>query len=120
MYSQIESSQARGSAGLGIGLALVRTLVELHGGVVDAESEGRDRGCTFTVRLPLASGIADEHLATKKNIPHSSRSFRVLVVDDLRAMRMISTKLLQALGHEVQAAENGQVAIEMLTHSGPM
>ncbi len=119
MYSQIENSQARGSAGLGIGLALVRTLVELHGGVVDAESEGADCGCTFTVRLPLASGIMEEHLATKKNIPHSSRSFRVLVVDDLRAMRMVSTKLLQALGHEVQAAENGQVAVEMLNSFRP-
>lgn len=119
MYSQIENSQARGSAGLGIGLALVRTIVELHGGVVDVESEGSNLGSTFTVRLPLASGIVDEHLSTKKHSPHSSRSFRVLVVDDLRAMRMISTKLLTALGHEVQAAENGEAAIEILKSFRP-
>lgn len=119
MYSQIENAQARGSAGLGIGLALVRTLVELHGGVVDAESAGADRGSTFTVRLPLATGKLGEHVASKKKIPHSSRSFRVLVVDDLRAMRIVSTKLLQALGHEVQAAENGEAALEMLKSFRP-
>ena len=114
MYSQIENAQARGSAGLGIGLALVRTLVELHGGIVDAESAGAGRGSTFTVRLPLATGILGEHTSLKKKTPRSSRSFRVLVVDDLRAMRMVSTKLLQALGHEVQAAENGEAALKML------
>lgn len=119
MYSQIENAQARGSAGLGIGLALVRTLVELHGGVVDAASAGAGCGSTFTVRLPLATGILGEHVTAKKNARHSTRSFRVLVVDDLRALRIVSTKLLQKLGHEVRAAENGQAALKILESFQP-
>ncbi len=118
MYSQIENSQERGSAGLGIGLALVRTLVELHGGYVDAQSPGLSCGSTFTVRLPLATGIPGERTA-KEPRPQSSRSFRVLVVDDLRAMRIVSTKLLEALGHQVQSAENGDMALEMIDSFKP-
>lgn len=119
MYSQIENAQARGSAGLGIGLALVRTLVELHGGSVDAVSAGISRGSTFTVRLPLASSILVEHVAAKKSDRNSTRAFRVLVVDDLRAMRIVSTKLLEKLGHEVQSAENGVVALKTLESFRP-
>ncbi|MDZ4850598.1 MAG: response regulator [Pirellulaceae bacterium] len=118
MYSQIESAQGRGSAGLGIGLALVRTLVDLHGGCVDAESPGPNCGSTFTVRLPLVTGILLEN-ASKRVAKHSSLSYRVLVVDDMRAMRVVTEQLLVKLGHTVQLAENGKLALEMMDSFKP-
>jgi CheY-like chemotaxis protein len=114
MYTQIESAHERGSAGLGIGLALVKTLVELHGGLVQAESDGPNCGSTFTVRLPLAVGTHLENAASKTVSGHSTRLFRVLVVDDMRAMRFVTEQLLTKLGHEVQVAENGKHALELL------
>ncbi len=119
MYSQIESARGRGLAGLGIGLALVRTLVELHGGSVEVESDGPERGSTFTVKLPLATGIVEENISSKEIFNHSKRSLRVLVVDDMRAMRVVTQQLLQKLGHEVQVAENGEVALKKLDSFKP-
>ena len=89
-------------------LALVKSLVQLHGGFVDAESDGPNCGSTFTVRLPLAVGILPENTSAKAP---SNRSSRVLVVDDMRAMRISTQRLLEKLGHEVQVAENGQDAL---------
>lgn len=114
MYTQIESAHERGSAGLGIGLALVKTLVELHGGLVEAESVGPNCGSTFTVRLPLAVGAHPGNAASKAVSSQSTRLFRVLVVDDMRAMRLVTEQLLRKLGHEVKVAENGKHALELL------
>lgn len=119
LYAQIEGAQGRGSAGLGIGLALVKSLVELHGGSVDVESGGLDCGSTFTVKLPLAQGIFGENVIAKVVSNNSSRPFRVLVVDDLRAIRFVTEQLLKKLGHEVQVAENGQLALAMLESFKP-
>jgi CheY-like chemotaxis protein len=114
MYSQIESAHERGSTGLGIGLALVKTLVELHGGLVEAESDGPNCGSTFTVRLPIAAGICSGNATSKMVSSHSTRSFRVLVVDDMRAMRVVTEQLLRKLGHDVRVAEDGKQALELL------
>lgn len=119
MYSQIEGAHDRRSVGLGIGLALVKTLVELHDGFVNAESEGPNLGSTFTVQLPLVSGIQLESLAPQTVSGHSSRSCRILVVDDMRAMRVVTEQLLVKLGHTVQVAENGKMALEMLDSFRP-
>ena len=119
MYSQIENMQGRGSTGLGVGLALVKTLVELHGGFVDAASDGPNCGSTLTIRLPLAIGQLQENASSKVIFDRTSLSVRVLVVDDLRAMRIITQQLLEKLGHEVQVAENGVVALEKLDSFQP-
>lgn len=119
MNAQIKGTQGRGSAGLGIGLAIVKSLVELHDGTVDAKSVGLDCGSTFTVELPLATEILDEQVLTKVASNHSSRSFRVLVVDDMRAKRFVKEQLLKKLGHQVQVAENGQLALEKLNSFKP-
>ena len=114
MYEQVETAQGCRSAGLGIGLALVSSLVELHDGVVTADSDGLDCGSTFTVRLPLVSGIYTDVAFTNVVSDHSSRQRRVLVVDDVRAMRFVTKQLLEKLGHEVVVAENGKIALQIL------
>ena len=112
MFSQADDTLERGSAGLGIGLTLVKTLVELHGGTVVAQSEGVGKGSTFTVRLPA---VAD--LSSSTTVPAimaeavSARSFKVLIVEDMRALRVITTRLLEKLGHEVEFVENGPLAL---------
>ncbi len=112
MFSQAEDTLERGSAGLGIGLTLVKTLVELHDGSVVARSDGIGKGSTFTVRLPaIGDPVAESSL--RGNTPDAAaiRSFKVLVVEDMRALRLITARLLEKLGHEVQCVENGQLAL---------
>lgn len=119
MYDQVETAHECRSAGLGIGLALVRSLVELHGGIVAAESDGLDCGSTFTVRLPLVTGIRGDNVLSNIASDYSLRQFRVLVVDDVRAMRLVTKQLLEKIGHEVRVAENGRSALEILDSFEP-
>ncbi len=119
MYEQVETAQGCRSAGLGIGLALVRSLVELHGGIVTAVSDGLDCGSTFTVRLPFVTGINRANVLSSVVPDRPSRQRRVLVVDDVRAMRFVTKQLLEKLGHEVQVAENGRSALEVLDSFKP-
>ncbi len=123
MFAQVDDSLGRGEAGLGIGLTLVKTLVELHRGTVVAESEGIEKGSVFTVCLPLANPnteipVEDVGNSTKE-WPVYDRCYQVLVVEDLRALRMIMAKLLEKLGHRVQVAENGLEALESMTNVTP-
>lgn len=115
MFSQEDDTLERGSAGLGIGLTLVKTLVELHDGTVVAESEGIGKGSTFTVRLPT---VAKPQSTTTNPVISvqraSTRSFKVLIVEDMRALRVITARLLEKLGHVVQFAENGPLALSKL------
>ena len=107
MFTQASGSAYRVQGGLGIGLSLVRRLVELHGGTVSASSEGEGRGSSFTVRLPLAG--ADALPATRESgrPPGPARGLRVLVVDDnIDAAESLSA-LLQMAGHEVTVARDG-------------
>jgi len=115
MFSQTGDSLERGCAGLGIGLMLVRTMVELHGGTVAAHSEGLGKGSEFVVRLPASiespvPGLIDESIVT--DCP--SRSFKILIVEDMRALAMILARLLTKLNHEVRVVDSGAAAIEML------
>lgn len=115
MFSQAEDTVERGSAGLGIGLTLVKTLVELHEGTVIAESDGLGKGSTFTVRLPAVAEVASSKGALAVNTQAAlARSFKVLVVEDMRALRVITARLLEKLGHEVEFAENGPLALGKL------
>jgi PAS domain S-box-containing protein len=111
-FSQQDSTTGRRHGGLGLGLAIVRRLVELHGGFVRAESEGENRGSTFTITLPVAEGeappsresllssIASESQA---DLP-SLDGVRVLVVDDLAEARELITFALAGKGAEVRTA----------------
>ncbi len=120
MFAQVDDSLGRGNAGLGIGLTLVKTLVELHRGTVVAQSDGIGLGSTFTVRIPFAAASADTVAEEPiKEWPICTRTFNVLVVEDMRALRTIMARLLEKLGHRVQVAEDGLSALEALTGFNP-
>ena len=117
MFSQINDSVERGTAGLGIGLTLVRTLVELHGGTVSAHSSGVDQGSEFSIKLPVA--VPADKLSpvdTAPNIAIPIRPRRVLIVDDMRALSVILSRLLSKLGHDVHVVDSGPAALEELKH----
>jgi signal transduction histidine kinase len=101
--------------GLGIGLALVRRLVEMHEGTVEARSEGRGHGSQFIVRLPLsqahATNTIGEPMASYAT-PHPERR-RILVADDNRDAAEALSTLLEALGHDVRVAHDGAEALEV-------
>jgi PAS domain S-box-containing protein len=114
MFSQVDRSIERSTGGLGIGLALVKGLVEMHGGAVTAESEGPGRGSTFTVRLPALEDRAERVAeSTDQEGPSTNgRKRRVLVVDDNRDSATSLAKLLRLLGDEVRIAHDGVEAVE--------
>jgi CheY-like chemotaxis protein len=111
MFSQVAGTSGRSDGGLGIGLALVKGLVDLHGGSIRADSDGPGRGSTFTVRLPLADAgavrAAERSDAARR--PGSAR--RVLVVDDNRDAADSLGLLLQLAGHDVRVAHDGVAAL---------
>jgi PAS domain S-box-containing protein len=110
MFRQVDTSLERTHGGLGIGLALVKTLIELHGGSVSVSSQGPGRGSEFTVRLPLAAQPAEA--APAKVTAAASASRRVLVVDDNADGAESLAMLLQFDGHETLMAHDGREAIE--------
>jgi CheY-like chemotaxis protein len=105
------ADQARG--GLGIGLTLVRSLVEMHGGGVEARSAGLGRGSEFIVRLPL-SGVAEGALPHPPGTGGLASSHRVLVVDENRDAADSLGVLLTLLGAETRSATDGGAALEAL------
>ncbi|HEX4611177.1 MAG TPA: ATP-binding protein, partial [Urbifossiella sp.] len=111
LFTQVGKHLDRAQGGLGIGLSLVRRLVEMHGGEVTAESGGPGRGSTFTVRVPLGPGPAEAAAAGGTQTAAPRRGRRVLVVDDnVDAAESLAT-LLGLLGHETAVAHTGPDAI---------
>ncbi len=115
LFAQVDSSIDRSQGGLGIGLALVRMLVEMHGGRVAARSESTGQGSEFTVRLPLAPGEAHagaEEDRTTVGAPCPAKPCRILLVDDNVDMLQAMARLLELSGHEVVTAQDGPTAVE--------
>ena len=112
MFTQLPGSSLHSQGGLGIGLTLVRRLVELHGGSVEAHSEGIGKGSEFVVRLPLApvESTNDQH-AAQPDADRDPDPRRILVVDDNRDAADSLCMLLKARGHEVRVAYDGLEAV---------
>jgi CheY-like chemotaxis protein len=118
LFVQGERTLDRAQGGLGIGLTLVRRLVELHRGTVSAFSEGPGRGSIFTVRLPKVAAprtvqalVAEDHSDTVTR--------RVLVIEDNRDAREMFRVMLELAGHEVLEAEEGLRGLELLKAERP-
>jgi signal transduction histidine kinase len=118
MFVQAKRSIERSHGGLGIGLTLVRSLVEMQDGSVEAKSAGPGRGSTFTVRLPLASLQGDIGLAEAEERTPLAPA-RVLVADDNRDAAAMLTAYLEAMGCEVATAYDGRAALEIAERFRP-
>ena len=105
MFSQVDRSLERSQGGLGIGLTLVKRLVEMHGGSVEARSEGLGKGSEFVVRLPVAgpshpaAGPREEPSTRPPAVP---RRRRILVVDDNRTAAISLAMMLRLMGNEIR------------------
>jgi PAS domain S-box-containing protein len=113
MFSQAQNAVARSEGGLGIGLALVQGLVKLHGGSIEAHSEGVNRGSTFIVRLPIVPEASPAMTSSAEEPATRGSSLRVLVVDDNRDGATTSAMFLELCGHRVQAVYSAREALEV-------
>jgi CheY-like chemotaxis protein len=121
MFSQVGRNMHHAQGGLGIGLSLVRQLVDLHGGTVAAHSEGVGRGSSFVVRLPLVPALppADTDAATPDKAAVQRCSLRVLVTDDNADAAMTLAALLEMHGHQVHVANDGPSALDIAARTLP-
>jgi signal transduction histidine kinase/CheY-like chemotaxis protein len=113
LFSRVESQRNQSVGGLGIGLALVKSLVEMHGGSVSVTSAGVGRGSEFVVRLPvaIAETTAVQSVGNESRLAPAVRSVRVLVVDDNADSADTLAMLLQLIGHDVRKAGNALEAL---------
>ncbi|HEY9422376.1 MAG TPA: PAS domain S-box protein, partial [Thermoanaerobaculia bacterium] len=114
MFVQVDQTLDRAHGGLGIGLTLVKNLVELHGGTVEAKSDGPGRGSEFVVRLPALNGDLTQPAAEASSAPHPSLPMpgcRVLVVDDVKPSADTLSMMLAGLGQEIRTAYDGWSAL---------
>jgi two-component system CheB/CheR fusion protein len=122
LFAQVDSSLARSGGGLGIGLTLVRRVLELHGGRIEARSDGLGHGSEFIVRLPvLTSGrtrTAETHHDTSA-ADRSDRPRRVLIVDDSSDTAESMALLARSWGHEVSVASDGPTALAVAERFAP-
>lgn len=117
LFTQVHTSIDRAQGGLGIGLTVVKSLVEMHGGTIVAQSDGVDRGSAFTIRLPLLAqapknGVRADSPATEPP-PVDPSTIRVLIVDDHRDAGEALSRLLTRRGCHVRVAHDGLEGAEM-------
>jgi PAS domain S-box-containing protein len=120
MFQQVDKTSDRSFGGLGIGLSLVKQLVELHGGTVEARSEGPGSGSEFIVTLPAAANGQSESITrhTLQQVTSLPRH-RILVVDDVGASAKTLAMMLNGIGQDVAIANDGQSAIARALESKP-
>jgi PAS domain S-box-containing protein len=112
MFAQVDSSLERSRDGLGIGLTLVKSLTEMHGGTVDVRSDGLGRGSEFTVRLPVLGQVSAPRPTRVAQPPTATTARRILIVDDNQDGAESLALLLQLSGHDTFQAHDGVEAIE--------
>ena len=117
LFVQVDHASTKAQGGLGIGLTLVKNLVEMHNGIVQAQSEGLGKGCEFVVRLPLVVQAIDQNHSPEagrqadQHAPPTGK--RLLVVDDNQDAADSLAMLLRLQGHDVRVAYSGMAALEM-------
>jgi signal transduction histidine kinase/ActR/RegA family two-component response regulator len=111
IFSQAKPALVSAQSGLGIGLSLVKSLVELHGGSIEARSEGAGRGSEFVVRLPVASAAPAERTAAPSD-DEQAATYRILIVDDNRDSADSLAMYLKIKGHDTRTAYDGEQALQ--------
>jgi signal transduction histidine kinase len=115
--------QERNSAagGLGLGLSLASRLIEMHGGSIQAFSEGQGKGSEFVVRIPLADDADSVRPvpSTRPPVARSSRRLRVALIDDNPDVRELMRELISMWGHEIRTAESGEAGIALILDQRP-
>lgn len=120
-FTQEQQALDRSQGGLGLGLAIVRSLVSLHGGQVSAQSEGREKGTQFIVRLPLAPGRRETPARLQPASPKSASGSarRILIVDDNEDAAEMLTEMLSADDLQVRYALDGPAGLLLATEFKP-
>jgi CheY-like chemotaxis protein len=118
-FRQEQSSYSRSFGGLGLGLSIVRQLVELHGGTVWAESDGKGQGSTFSVAFPILSETRESERADQRTAAQSLKGLRVLVIEDEPDSRELLIVLLEGRGADVRAAASSREALALLQARTP-
>ena len=116
LFTQADRALDRAQGGMGIGLTVVKRLVELHGGTVQAESAGSGRGSSFEVRLPLVIG---EAASAEPHVDAPRQRRRVMLVEDNADTREVLTAALELAGHEVTASPDGDDALDRAIRQPP-
>lgn len=120
MFNQVDHSLGRAHGGLGIGLTLVKRLVEMHEGTVEAHSEGAGKGSTFTVSLPVARVEATSAAPVGGSFPAAAATrHRILVADDNTDVAESLGMVLRLMGHEVRTVPDGLQAVEQASAFAP-
>jgi signal transduction histidine kinase/DNA-binding response OmpR family regulator len=119
LFLQIDSSIERAQGGLGIGLTLVKKLVEMHDGRITAHSQGLQQGSEFRIRLPLIEPPARQEKTAAVVEEGPAKTLRVLVVDDNEASAKTMGWMMEMLGHQVRLAHDGPTAITLANSYKP-
>ncbi len=120
LFTQVDQTTERSQGGLGIGLTLVKRLVELHGGTIQARSDGPGRGSEFELRLPIsARQQATKSVAVNGECSGPRRSLRILVVDDNRDAAESLGMMLDFMGNDVRTANDGLEAVSLAASFNP-
>jgi len=119
LFTQVDQSLERSEGGLGIGLSLVKRLVEMHGGSVEGRSAGLGKGSEFVVRLPMAEPPSNVTNVASSKVNERNECFRILVVDDNQDSAFSMAELLQLHGHKASTAHDGQAAVEKASQEQP-
>jgi signal transduction histidine kinase/ActR/RegA family two-component response regulator len=117
LFAQADRPSARSEGGLGVGLTLARTLVQLHQGTITVDSEGPDRGSEFVVRVPIGAPIERRGRDEDRRVPVPAR--HILLVEDDHNVRRALRRILELDGHRIEAAQDGLGGVEVALATTP-
>jgi CheY-like chemotaxis protein len=119
VFRQAEQGLDRSRGGLGLGLALVKGLIELHGGTVHAASEGIDKGATFTITMPLDDRLLMSEETAARSVPQGKKKYRILLIEDNVDAVASAELLLRYEGHEVRSAPDALAGLNAIASFEP-